>query len=301
MSESSDLNPAVDPVPGSRSRRPGARFGLALVFVFFAGYLGSAPSAASLESPGVCWTAWAVSGPVLRCRSGLGEIADYRDAGAVPHARFPARGADIWGACWHDAPEDTGWQTSGVWSERGAYLVGVSGVGPARGLVAGWFRRCASDPVGPVEQLTVYDVLRGLDYSPPSPAPAPVRGVVGLESVLSPPVPQPAMYAAGRLDVNEGVLVEVRVRTVTVYWGEVGSGQSVAGAVSPASSRFPSQPFSHVYRRSGRYPVTVEFEWSARWRPTWDQEWEPISIGPFSSTMRFDVDEIVSRLVRPGI
>lgn len=155
-----------------------------------------------------------------------------------------------------------------------------------------------------------WDVFRSWSLARPAVRIRPTVGITNLASVLTAPTPS-GLYHSEALP--DGRLLEVRasVTSVVVDWGDGSPAVShVPGTVAGAGATHPYRlktcpPAYRLGHPSGpnchpvlsAYPVTVTLRWAGTYRT--GGAWISLGVIARSTTVHYDVDEVVGIPVRP--
>jgi hypothetical protein len=168
--------------------------------------------------------------------------------------------------------------------------------------------------VGGTSAVTVssraWDVFRSWTLPRPSVRVRPTVGITNLASVLTAPTP-PAVTHTETLPDGRTLQVRASVDSVVVAWGDGSPPVAYAAATvegGGASHLYRLKTCTAAYRLdhpSGRnchptlsaYPITVTFRWTGRYRTT--GSWTTLGVIARSTTVAYDVDEVVGVPVRP--
>ncbi len=284
--------------PGPRSRRWWARLCILPAGLLLSLVVGAGAGHASDGVTHHCWTVHDPGHVIFRCRIDHIELLDLPGPLSASVPLYPAVGEDIWGECWFHSDVWSGWRAFGSWTADSALLVFGDGLPGGPFVEVRSFRRCSTDVMLRIEQIMPWETLGSLDYSPAVPGLQPTRGVVMVPVFPTVVVPATLSFALGDIEGNEGIFLEVSVVVVELSWG---GGAGDVAVVHPAEFRdlsgYPAGAAAHVYTRPGSARVEVRFEWSARWRFTWDDIWYPVAIGKFATARDYAIDEIVGRVI----
>lgn len=244
-----------------------------------------------------CWTGRAVDAgsgemeTVTECRMEGAEATEvFGSVGEVPWRLAPAVGIGADGAeCWY-------WT-----SVRGADTPVPEPLWPARELAA-----CVGEPAapsGPSAEEEAYALLSTYTHPVPAPVLDPVagRGLAGLETFLTVPVPEPWTATLVSPLTGRTISVQTRVVDVVVEWGD-GTVESlpVSGDVAEGVHVFEARTCAEPAPRCGLvspdgYPLAVRFRWEA----SFDADgagWSPLSVPDTATTVSYPVAEIIGVL-----
>lgn len=223
---------------------------------------------------------------------------DYASDSSVPSVLSPNLGSDLTGPCWYL----TSAATSYIIITR--YADGAADIGydrdpsvPGGIIVVGPnLRRCSSEPTPDVDPAAdAWDYVMSYIHDPPAPElnPEPGDGVTGLATYVGIPVPDDhsATLSSGLSSLD----VEIAVDAVVVDWGDgtINTYPSDTGILAG----YPEGSASHVYevKDPDGVTVTVEYDWTARWRPAGDS-WAALPVPNTGTAVLYPVAEVVSRL-----
>lgn len=248
---------------------------------------------------------------VTVCRLVDGETAEYQDGG-LPDRLEPSVGNDANGQCWFLTSADTNWQILSSFSDGSAILgLYVNGV-----LLLDTDRipRCTSEPeTGEPPEELAWEAITEYIHDPPTPDlnPPVGRGLTGLETFVSVPVPGPW---ADTISIPLYTIdVEVWVNALSVDWGD-GNATDYPPEAFADITGYPDGIARHVYEvktcdppasapdchpDQAAYPLTVSYVWGARWRVN-GGEWTTVEVPPSSTTVDYPVTEAVSTLTDAG-
>jgi hypothetical protein len=251
-----------------------------------------------------CWTehVWDPvrlrDSPITRCRIAGGETVDYASDSSVPSVLFPNLGTDLTGECWYYTSASTAYVILAQYADGSAEIGldidpttpdGIVAIGPV-------LPRCTSEPGSAADPgADAWAYVMSYIHDPPIPdlSPEPGQGITGLATYLGVVVPpdHDASLTSGASDLD----VEIDVDLVVVTWGD--------GAVDsfPPSEEilagWPDGSATHVYEmsRPEGAPITVEYDWSARWRAD-GGPWTVLPVPNTSTAVDYPVAQVVSRL-----
>ena len=248
---------------------------------------------------------------VTVCRLTDGETSEYPD-GSPPGSLEPSVGNDANGQCWFLTSADTNWQILSSFSDGSAILgLYVNGV-----LLLDTDRipRCTSEPeTGEPPEELAWEAITEYIHDPPTPDlnPPVGRGLTGLETFVSVPVPGPW---ADTISIPLYTIdVEVWVNALSVDWGD-GNATDYPPEAFADITGYPDGIARHVYEVKtcdppasapdchpdhAAYPLTVSYVWGARWRVN-GGEWTTVEVPPSSTTVDYPVTEAVSTLTDAG-
>ncbi|MFQ5966977.1 MAG: hypothetical protein ACE5MI_05130 [Acidimicrobiia bacterium] len=175
---------------------------------------------------------------------------------------------------------------------------------------------CTSRPE-PVlsDSAAVWSLIEEYVHQEPDPTVDPPvgLGLTGLDTFVALTPPDP--FDATLTSPGTGVTLEVHaeVSAVTVEWGDGSDADSFTGALYPLLTPSPDGAASHIYEIKtcsepgasrchatlSAYPLTVSYEWTARWRPG-ASEWRVLSVPDTFTTIDYPVDEVISVLTGSG-
>lgn len=221
---------------------------------------------------------------------GSGSTEVFGSVGEVPWRLSPAVGTGADGAeCWF-------WT-----SVRGETAALPDPLWPARELAA-----CVGEParpVGPSAAEEAYGLLSS--YTHPSPVPVldPLagRGLAGLETFLTVPVPEPWSATLVSPLTGRTITVQTRVVGVVVEWGDGTSEPlAVSGEVAEGTHVFEAKTCAEPAPRCGLvaadgYPLTVRFRWEAGFDAD-GAGWAPLTVPDTATTVPYPVVEIIGIL-----
>lgn len=262
-----------------------------------------------------CWTATTTDGArqtvqITRCRlSGSAEFHDYASGESVPVDLEPSVGVSGSEVCWYWTTRESDWVMLGI-DDSGVATLGIDpdGIDGGPVIVDAEYPPCTSEPADESDVAReAYELLARYRHPHPSGEvdPPPGAGVTGLATFVS-DTPPPE-WTASIVSPVTGLRIDVatRVVAVAVDWGD-GSTVTVPETHFGRLVGWPDGGSSHVYQTKtceppgdGRchpdlasYPLTISYVWAARYR-VGGGAWRPLVVPPTSTTVAYDVDEIL--------
>jgi hypothetical protein len=265
------------------------------------------------------WTCWSAiddrgddgSVQATRCRlAGETGTVDYGSVSEVPVVLAPQVGTDGDGVCWYWTTRASAWVLLGV-DDHGNATMGIDPDGVVGGpvIIDAIYPRCTSEPTEAANALMeAYALLSRYDHPAPTASvdPPPGSGIVGMDVFITDSPPQP--WSDSLVSPHSGRTIEVEtfVDAVEIDWGN-GSTTVVPQAAFGLLTGWPDGGFSHLYEVKtcaspggprchpslDSYELVVSYRWVARYRVD-GGEWDPIPVPPTTTTVAYDVDEIVS-------
>jgi hypothetical protein len=275
------------------------------------------PISAQADTFVSCWVAtrtnaFGATEQVTVCRLVGGQTVEYPAGESPPGSLEPSVGNDANGQCWFLTSADTNWQILSSFSDGSAILgLYVNGV-----LLLDTDRipRCTSEPeTGEPPEELAWEAITEYIHDPPTPDlnPPVGRGLTGLETFVSVPVPGPW---ADTISIPLYTIdVEVWVNALSVDWGD-GNATDYPPEAFADITGYPDGIARHVYEVKTcdppasapdchpdhlAYPLTVSYVWGARWRVN-GGEWTTVEVPPSSTTVDYPVTEAVSTLTDAG-
>lgn len=247
---------------------------------------------------------------VTVCRLADGGVSEH--PGDSPPADLnPAVGSDSNGECWFWTSSETSWVILSTFDD-GSAILGIY-VNEFLALDTGRIPRCTSEPtIDDPPEDAVREAITEYIHDPPSPDlnPPVGRGLTGMETHLAIPVPAPW---ADTITIPLYTLdVEVWVGSLGIDWGD-GAIDTFPPAAYPELTGYPDGLAIHTYETKTcdppstasdchpthtAYPLTVTYEWQARWRAN-GGPWIPISVPTTSTTTDYPVAEAIAQLTNP--
>jgi hypothetical protein len=283
--------------------------------------LGFGGSAAATET----WTCWSGMGTdgdgmavqVTRCRlAGSTETTDYGSSSVVPVVLRPQVGTDQTGLCWYWTTRNSDWVMLGVDDDRMATLgIDPDGVPGGPIILDADYPACTSEPADTPSTLAeAWELLSQYEHPFPGSVvdPPPGSGVTGMTVFVSEQPPAP--WSAALVSPHSGLRIEVEtfVEAVEVDWGD-GAVVTVPAGAFELLTGWPDGSFGHVYETKTcavpggprchpslvAYELTVSYIWTARYRID-GGPWLLIPVPPTSTTVAYDVDEILGLTTAVG-
>jgi hypothetical protein len=234
----------------------------------------------------------------------------YGSVSDVPVVLAPQVGTDGDGVCWYWTTRGSDWVLLGVDDDGNATLgIDPDGVDGGPVIIDAIYPRCVSEPSeAPTELTEAYELLARYDHPAPGAVvdPPPGAGIVGMDVLLADAPPD--AWSASLVSPHSGRTIEVEtfVEVVEIDWGD-GSTTVVPEAAFGMLTGWPDGEFGHVYdvktcETPGKprchpsldaYELVVSYRWAARYRVD-GGAWEPIAVPPTETSIRYDVDEILS-------
>lgn len=121
-------------------------------------------------------------------------------------------------------------------------------------------------------------------------------GLTGLESFFwlsDPPAPIRATAAAGP------VTVTAEARPTQFVWDFDDGSDKVTYNPGRRWTKWREGSIGHLYETSGRYDLSVDVVWEARWR-IGGGTWRHLGYFTTSDSRRYPVREVIAMLIRPG-
>jgi hypothetical protein len=236
--------------------------------------------------------------PVTRCRIAGGTTVDYGSDSDVPSVLYPNLGTDIDGECWYLTSATTPYLIITQYADGGADIGydpdpaipgGIIVVGPT-------IRRCTSEPTPAVDPAAdAWNYVMSYIHDPPTPDlnPEPGQGVTGLATYVG--VELPDDHEANLSSGINTIEVEIEVDAVVVDWGD---GQTTTYPPdSVILAGYPDGSATHIYevKDPNGVPLTVEYDWTARWRVT-GGSWIALPVPNTDTAVTYPIAEVVSRL-----
>jgi hypothetical protein len=248
---------------------------------------------------------------VTVCRLVDGEITEFPGE-EPPGPVEPMVGTDANGACWYWTSAETDWEILAAFSDGSAVLgLYVNGF---LALDTGQIPRCTTEPIpGEPPHEVAWEAITEYIHDPPEPELSPPigLGLAGMETHAGFPVPGPW---ADTITIPGYVLdVEVVVTAATVDWGDE-IVDTFPSEAYPQLTGYPDGLARHVYEAKTctppgsaddchpdleAYPVTISYEWGARWRAN-GGSWIDVAVPPSSTSVFYPVTEAVSSLTETG-
>jgi hypothetical protein len=251
-----------------------------------------------------CWvtTVWNPASfqfdQVTRCRIAGGETVDYASDTDVPGKLYPNLGTDITGQCWYLTSAVTFYFIVTQYADGSADIwYDVVPGNPSSAIVIGAsLRRCTSEPTPSSDPTAdAWDYVISYIHAPPTPDfnPEPGQGVTGLATYVGVEVPDD--HTGSLTSGGTAVEVEIEVSAVVVRWGD-GSTDTYP-PIDEILAGYPGGSAQHVYevKDAEGLPVTVEYDWTARWRLA-GGSWLFLPVPNTTTTVVYPIAEIVSRL-----
>jgi hypothetical protein len=264
--------------------------------------LTASPRARAAEFS-ACWvtqfaTGFGITEQVTRCRIAGGETVDYASDTDVPGKLYPNLGTDITGQCWYLTSAVTFYFIVTQYADGSADIwYDVVPGNPSSAIVIGAsLRRCTSEPTPSSDPTAdAWDYVISYIHDPPTPDfnPEPGQGVTGLATYVGVEVPDD--HTASLTSGGTAVEVEIEVSAVVVRWGD-GSTDTYP-PIDDILAGYPGGSAQHVYevKDAEGLPVTVEYDWTARWRLA-GGSWLFLPVPNTTTTVIYPIAEIVSRL-----
>jgi hypothetical protein len=248
---------------------------------------------------------------VTVCRLVDGEITEFPGE-EPPGPVEPMVGTDANGVCWYWTSSETDWEILAAFSDGSAVLgLYVNGF---LALDTGQIPRCTTEPIpGEPPHEAAWEAITEYIHDPPEPELSPPigLGLAGMETHAGFPVPGPW---SDTITIPGYVLdVEVVVTAATVDWGDeivdtfpseaysqlTGYPDGLARHVYEAKTCTPAGSADDCHPDLEAYPVTISYEWGARWR-TNGGPWIDVGVPPSSTSVLYPVTEAVSSLTEAG-
>ncbi len=238
------------------------------------------------------------SDQVTRCRIAGGDTIDYASDSEVPTTLYPNLGTDVTGQCWFYTSATTAYVILAQFADGSADIGldtdpanpgGIVAIGPT-------LPRCTSEPTAASDPAAdAWAYVMSYIHDPPTPDlnPIPGEGVTGLQTYVGVPVPEE--HRAGLTSGASALEVDIVVDLVVVDWGD---GSTTRFPADPSIlAGYPDGSANHVYevKDSGGRLITVEYDWTARWRPV-GGSWISLPVPNTATSVDYPVAEVVSRL-----
>ena len=230
----------------------------------------------------------------------------------------PNVGYDLAGTqCWFWTTADTSWvilTISGNTATLGWQPPGSPGGPIAVDVTA---PACTSRPQGTVSDVAaVWRLIEEYVHQEPNPIldPPVGLGLTGLDTFAAVTPPDP--FNGSLISPGTGAVLEVHaeVSAVTVRWGDGTDPDTFTSVLFPRLTTSPDGVASHVFEvktctppggtrchpELGSYPITVSYEWTARWRAAGSGDWLLLTVPDTESAVAYPVGEVVSVLTGNG-
>jgi hypothetical protein len=245
-----------------------------------------------------CWTDRSGLGgrSVLVCRLVGSDTIVRHETIEPPPRLWPALGYDGVGECWYRRPVNTGFRLQGIYGNGDAELWYRSpGSTIGAWIVVGRVRGCTSEPV---EIVTIVDLVWGaietFDFVEPDPTLQPDTGVTGVATYVDLDPPDTVVESFSSPVTGAVVDVEFSVPIVTVDWGD--TTEEFTPTLYDLFGPYPNGAITHTYETKDFYDVTVEYEWTVRWRFN-GGNWNTVTdVPPTTWSETYQVDELVGRV-----
>jgi hypothetical protein len=214
-----------------------------------------------------------------------------------PPRLWPALGYDATGECWYRRPVNTGFRLQDIYGNGDAELWYRSPTAAPTGawIVVGRVRGCTSEPVDVVTVVElVWEAIETFEFVEPDPTLQPDTGVTGVATYVDLDPPDTVVESFTSPVTGALVEVEFAVPLVIVDWGD--GVEEFTPSLYDLFGPYPDGAITHTYETKDFYDVTVEYEWSVRWRfdgGTWNTVLE---VPPTTWTNTYQVDELVGRV-----
>ena len=181
-------------------------------------------------------------------------------------------------------------------------------------LDTGQIPRCTSEPeTGPPPEEVAWEAITEYIHDPPEPDLNPPigRGLTGMETHLG--VAVPGLWADTITIPLYSIDVEVWVDMLVIDWGD-GSESAFPPEAYAELTGYPDGVARHVYEvktcdppgrehdcdpHHSAYPLTVGYEWGARWRAN-GGAWVVVDVPPSTTTVDYPVIEAIASLTGVG-
>ena len=250
----------------------------------------------------VCWTEtrtdmWGKQTKRMVCRVG-GKIIEEGTPGWTP-PEGPLvydLGYDLNGECYYQRHGDWGgWVVLG--SSGDSILFGYDPDGIPGGPVAGdvWVEPCTTEPIpGTPPLVRVWEIVTGYEFANPDPEIVPEGiGLAGAATHVYVEPPEPFSVTVRSAITNDRLDVEIRAVAVKITWGD-GAVTTIPESLFELFAPHPDGEVNHVWETSEVVDMTVEYEWSVRWRRNLGA-WRTLVIDDTTWSDVYRVDEIVGR------
>ena len=254
------------------------------------------------EEFSACWVTTAMNPVTFQiqqvtvCRIAGGDIVEYADDSSVPSTLYPNLGTDLTGQCWYYTSANTDYVILVQYADGSAEIGFDTNPGVPGGIVAigPTLPRCTSEPVPVADPMAdAWDYVMAYIHAPPTPDlnPVPGQGVTGMETFVGVDVPEDhgATLSSGATALE----VEIDVSAVLVRWGD--GTTSTYPPTETVLDGYPDGSASHIYEKKADHAVTVEYDWTARWRIV-GGTWESLPVPNTSTSVAYPVAEVVARL-----
>ncbi len=264
--------------------------------------IAAIPISASAETFSACWTERVfdpvrlVETQVTVCRIAGGDVVEYADDSSVPSTLYPNLGTDLTGQCWYYTSAPTDYVILVQFGDGSAEIGFDTDPGVPGGIIAigPTLPRCTSEPVPAADpRADAWEYVMAYIHDPPAPdlSPAPGHGVTGMETYVGVEVPadHDATLSSGATSLD----VEIDVSAVIVRWGD--GTDSTYPPTDEVLIGYPDGSATHVYEHKAEHDITVEYDWTARWRVS-GGSWEFLPVPNTTTSLAYPVAEVVSRL-----
>ena len=216
--------------------------------------------------------------------------------------------------CWFWTTANTDWVIISIVGNT-ATLGWDPAAGPGPVAINVTLPGCSSRPQPVIsDSSAVWNLIEEYVHQEPEPTldPPAGLGLTGLDTFVAVTPPEP--FDATLTSPGTGATLEVHaeVSAVIVEWGD-GALDSFTKALFPLLTPSPDGAATHVYETKtcvdpgdGRchpslssYPLTVYYEWTARWR-SGTGDWLILAVPDTFTTIEYPVDEVISVLTDSG-
>jgi len=255
----------------------------------------------------VCWVTEVADGPGtsrsgIRCRIAGSAIRDFTRENPPPVVLVPAVGTDADGGCWYRGSWWSGWTMVARYPDGSARLrLDPDGIPGGLTIADAVLPGCRSEPTNaPPDVEFAWRLLNAMDLSPGIVSVVPERPVSGLMTYLQVEVSSKLGSTLVSPVTGHRIEVQARAADVIVDWGDFTEPVRHKAADPALASELGDAALFHVYEFETDTRIAVLLAWDVGWRV--DQgPWRALSVEPVRAHLPVSVDQIVGRLVKPGM